>query len=102
VQPHGVVLGAGAVEFAIKLAGVTDAFQVWPLALDVGEQRLDPGLVGWGRRPPEPLHDRAGCHELAGGVRAHLWAVVAHRQQHRQPAVVEVVHAGLPGSQRNE
>jgi hypothetical protein len=68
----------------------------------VGEQGLDPGLVGGGGRPTEPPHDRAGGHELAGGVRAHLRAVLAHRQQHRQPVIVEVVGAAVAGPQGGE
>ncbi len=43
---HGVVLGPDAVELDGELAGVADLLQVRPVALDVSEQRLDPGLVG--------------------------------------------------------
>ena len=48
VQPDGVVLDPDAVEFGGKVAGVTDLLQVRPVAFDMPEQRLDPGLVGRG------------------------------------------------------
>ena len=44
VQAHGVVLGADAVELGLENAGVGDLLQVRPVALDVPEQALDPGL----------------------------------------------------------
>jgi hypothetical protein len=40
-------------------------------------------------RAAEVLGDGEGGHELAGGVRAHLWAVVGHGEQQRQLPVVD-------------
>jgi hypothetical protein len=45
VQAHGVVLVSAAFQFGFEFPAVADAFQVRPLALDVAEQGLDPGLV---------------------------------------------------------
>src|ERR671910_1432087 len=105
VQPDGVVFGPDVVKFGFEFAGVADLLQVWPLALDVAEEGFDPGLVAARSRPAEPLHDRAGGHELPGRMAAHLRAVVTHREQHWGLLVVEVVEVveavevGLTGAQ---
>ena len=46
VQPDGVVLVADDGELGPEDGGVADAVEVRPVGLDVGEQALDPGLVG--------------------------------------------------------
>lgn len=51
VQAHGVVVVADTSEFAFEELRVVDLFEVRPLAFDVPEQRLDPGLIGRGVRP---------------------------------------------------
>src|SRR5512142_2587659 len=61
-----------SVELGDELAGVADPLEVRPLALDMAEQGLGPRLVGGGRGAPEPLHDRARGHELAGRSRCGL------------------------------
>ena len=45
VPVDGVVLRPDAVQLGVELTGVADLLQVRPLALDVAEQGLDPGLV---------------------------------------------------------
>jgi len=65
VQPLGVVLLSGVVEFEGEFARVTDLLQVRPLGLDVSEQRLDPGLVGRRATPPRcPRRPTSGCSAL--------------------------------------
>src|SRR6266508_2363760 len=54
---------------------VADLGKVWPLGLDVAEQRLDPCLVGRRAGAAEVLVDGAQRHELAGGSGGHLRAV---------------------------
>src|SRR6516225_2295697 len=81
VQPDGVVLGPDPVELEVEFARVADLLQVRPFALDVPEQGLYPGLVLRGVRAAELLGVRHPGHELAGGDRAHLRAVVADGQQ---------------------
>jgi hypothetical protein len=53
VQAHGVVVHATQVRFLFQLARVGDLVQVWVLAFEVAEERLDPGLVVRGGGPPE-------------------------------------------------
>jgi hypothetical protein len=43
VQAHGVVVHATQVRFLFQLARVGDLVQVWVLAFEVAEERLDPG-----------------------------------------------------------
>jgi hypothetical protein len=50
--------------------------------------RLYPGLIGWGAGPAEVLGDRAQGHELPGGPRSHLWAIVGDCEQDRPGRVV--------------
>src|SRR5213594_1375254 len=74
VEPDGVVVAADHLQFSAELIGVTDAFQLGPLALDVPEEALDRGLVGRGVRAAEVLDDRAQRQELPGRPRGHLGA----------------------------
>jgi hypothetical protein len=91
VQPDGVRV-PDAVKLGVEFAGVADLLQVRPLALDVVEQGLDLGLI-LGVRAGELLGDGGSGHELAGGDRAHLRAVIADGQQQRDvPAAGQVVH----------
>nr|WP_249012226.1 hypothetical protein [Conexibacter sp. DBS9H8] len=59
-----VVLTANLSEFGAEHLGIADAIDVRPFGFDVGEQALDPGLVGRGAGPAEVLSDRAHRHEL--------------------------------------
>ncbi len=45
VEPDGVVEVPAAAEFGLEFAGVDDLVQVRMLALEVPEERLDPGLI---------------------------------------------------------
>jgi len=92
VQPHAVVALPHHGEFGAQHGRITDGEQVRPFGLDMAEQRLDPGLVGWRAGTAEMLVDRAQGHELPGRARGHLRTVVAERQQHRPG---RVVHAGV-------
>ena len=58
------------------------------LALEVTEERLDPGLVVGRGRSPEVLGDAGAGHEHRGGLGGHLGSVVADREQYWQPFVV--------------
>jgi hypothetical protein len=62
-------------------------FEVGPVVLDVAEEALDVGLVGRGPGTAGVHRQRVQGHELAGGARDHLRAVVGHGQQHRQQLV---------------
>ena len=53
VQPDAVVVDPDAFEFGGEHGRVGDRRQVWVLAFDVAPQRLDPRLVGRGRRAPK-------------------------------------------------
>ncbi len=88
VQPHRVVVGPDALELGAQHGRVVDGVQVWPLALDVAEQRLDPALVCRRVRSPEVLRDRAHDHELPRRPRGHLRPVVRHGEQDRAALVI--------------
>jgi hypothetical protein len=42
VQSHRVVVDADTREFGAQRSGVVDGVKVWPLGLEVAEQRFDP------------------------------------------------------------
>src|SRR5829696_8308081 len=92
VKPHRVVVLPADLEFGAEHVDVFEELEVRVLGLEVPEQRLDPGLVGWGAGPAEVGGEPAQRHELPGRSRAHLWPVVRHHQQHRHLVVV-----GVPG-----
>ncbi len=87
VQPHGVVEGAQPVRLGFELAGVAGLLQVRELALEVPEERLDPGLVVGGAGTAGVLGDPGAGHEGGGGARCHLRAVAGQGQQDREPVV---------------
>src|SRR5581483_8814957 len=62
-KPDGVVLDPDPVQLSFEHDGVGDVFEVGPLALDVTEEALDPGLVGRGVRAAVMLSDGQQCHE---------------------------------------
>lgn len=86
---------SGAFELGGEDLGVVDGEQVRVLGFDVAPQCLDPGLVGGGVGPPEVLADGDQGHECPGLARAHLGAVVRHRQQDRGGLVIEVDVVGM-------
>src|ERR1039458_9107537 len=51
MEADGVVLGADAGELGVKRGRVGDGGQVWPVALEVAEERFDVRLVGRGAGP---------------------------------------------------
>ena len=85
-----------AVQLGFEIAGIGDLVQVGELALEVSEERLDPGLVVRGGGASEVLRDPRAGEEHRGGFRGHLRAVVADGQQHRD-AVVGIGHG--PGGE---
>ena len=76
VQPDRVVLGADPVKLGVERGRVADLVQVWPVALQVAEERFDVRLIGGRPGPAMMLGDRHQRHELAGVDRGHLGAVV--------------------------
>lgn len=66
VESDLVVVGPEPVELGFEAAGVGDLVQVGPFAVEVSEERLDPGLVVGGGGPPEVLRDPGV------GVRPHM------------------------------
>jgi hypothetical protein len=88
VQSGAVVGAADAVELGVEHGWVGDLFEVRPLAFDVAEEALDPGLVGRGVGSAEALGDGQADEELSRRGRGHLGAVVAAGEQDRPGRVV--------------
>jgi hypothetical protein len=65
------------------------AFKCGHSALTWPNSDPGPGLVGRRAGPAEVLVDRAQGHELPGGARGHLRAVVAEGQQYRLGRVID-------------
>ena len=106
MEPDGIPELAGDGQFGAQGGGVLDGEQVRVFGLEVGVEALDPGLIGRRSGPSEVLGDRAQRHELPGGSRRHLRAVIGHRKQDRPSLVVsaevhEPVGASLDGLQQS-
>jgi hypothetical protein len=63
VQPDGVVLDPDAGELDLEQNRVVGVFEMRPLAFDVTEEALDPGLVGRGVGSAAVLGDGHQGHE---------------------------------------
>ena len=83
VEPCPVVVRPADRQLTTQRGRIADREQVRVLGLEVSVEALDPRLVLGNPGPAEVLSDGAQGHELAGGVRAHLWSVVGDREQDR-------------------
>ena len=78
VQPGPVVDPADASQLGVEDSRVGELFEVRPLAFDVSEEGLDPGLVARRVGPAEALGDGQAGEELPCGVGGHLRLSLIH------------------------